>query len=162
MREEGSFSERVGARISPELKARIQEAITQHGYDSEADVVRAALWLYVEQHVEQQLEQINQQNQSLARRPEVSVIHDTNGAHHDRVEWALTVIAILVAMVGSKILNAVREEKIKPADLADEAIKETVYNWSIFWDKLRAGREAALHLRHHDPEQEVSAGDRHS
>lgn len=150
-KEEGLFSERVGARISPELKARVQETIAQHGYDSEADVVRAALWLYVEQNaqVEDELNRINQQNEDLAG-THIRTIHDTDESHHDRVEWALTVVIILVSMVGSKILNAVREEKIKPADLADEAIQETVYNWSILWKKLRAARYAVNHPNESD------------
>jgi Arc/MetJ-type ribon-helix-helix transcriptional regulator len=149
-REEGPFNERVGARISPELKARVQEAITKNGYDSEADVVREALWLYVEQNeqVEKQLHQINQQNESLSK-----AVHDGDESHHDRIEWALTVVVILVALVGSKILNTIREEKVKPAELADEAIQETVYNWSIFWKKMRAGRWAALQLPHHNGDE---------
>ncbi len=152
-KEESPFSERVGARISPELKTRIQQAIDTHGYDSEADVVRAALWLYVEQNeqVENELNQINQQNEALADTPKPSAI--PNEPRHDRIEWALTVIVILVSIVGSKILNAVREEKVKPADLADEAIQEAVYNWSILWKKLRIARLTSLHLS--DPTDDI-------
>jgi Arc/MetJ-type ribon-helix-helix transcriptional regulator len=148
-KEEGLFSERVGARISPELKTRVQEAIAKQGFDSEADVVRAALWLYVEQNeqVENELNQINQQNEALANTPKPPTIPDE--PRHDRIEWALTVIVILVSIVGSKILNAVREEKIKPSDLADEAIQEAVYNWSILWKKLRVARQTSLHLSDH-------------
>jgi len=150
-REEGTLSERVGARISPELKERVQEAIAKHGYDSEADVVRAALWMYVDQNepAEQPSEAVHQQPKNLT--------DSDNERHHDekrstdRVEWALTVVVILIALVGSKILNTIRDEKIKPAELADEAIQETIYNWSIFWQKMRAGRQAVEYLVHHEP-----------
>jgi Arc/MetJ-type ribon-helix-helix transcriptional regulator len=142
--DENTLSERVGARISPELKARVHEAIAKHGFDSEADVVRAALWLYVEQP-------------ESAATPVKADERPINPDHHeapsnDRLEWALTVVVILVAIVGSKILNAVREEKIKPAELADEAIQEAVYNWKVLWKRLRAGREASFHLDHHEVE----------
>lgn len=144
-REESPFSERVGARISPELKAKVHEAIAKHGYDSEADVVREALWLYVEQNakVEKQSNGLDPQPQDLT-----AIMQAVDASsHYDRIEWALTIVVILVSMVGSRILNALREEKVKPAELADEAIQEAVYNWSILWEKLRAGRQAALHLK---------------
>src|SRR5262245_1931363 len=144
-REEGQFSERVGARISPELKAKVHEAIAKHGYDSEADVVREALWLYVEQNgqAETQPNAVNPQSQDVS-----VMMHSADASpHHDRIEWALTVVVILVSIVGSKILNSMRDEKVKPAELADEAIQEAVYNWSILWEKLRAGRQAVLHLK---------------
>jgi len=40
---ESGFSERVGARISPELKAYLRELVDADIFDSEADAVREAL-----------------------------------------------------------------------------------------------------------------------
>lgn len=127
-RTESSFSERVGARISPELKARLQETAQQAGWDSEADLVREALWHYVEHRVPT---------------PAQALTPPDSADFEGRVEWLLTVLLILIGLVSSRILNTLRVEQVKPAELVDEAIQEAVYNRTILWTKLRAGRRAA-------------------
>ena len=120
-RTESTFSERIGARISPELKAQLQ-ALTESGqFESEADAVREALWAFVEQ-------------QPTTAAPPAPPIPD-------RLEWLMSVTVVLIALVGSRIMNALGQEKVKPAELVDEAIQETIYNHTILWQKLRAGQQ---------------------
>lgn len=133
-RTESSFSERVGARISPELKARLQEATQEAGWDSEADLVREALWHYVEHN---------------APAPAQTLEPVDTADFEDRTEWLLTVLLILIGLVSSRILNTLRVEQVKPAELVDEAIQEAVYNRTILWTKLRAGRRAAQRFEDH-------------
>lgn len=132
-RPESGYSERVGARISPELKAAVQDIVQQAGWDSEADLVRAALWRYVEQGAPLPQET-------------APALPPGSPAFEDRAEWLLTVLLILVGLVASRVLNTLRVEQVKPAELVDEAIQEAVYNRTILWAKLRAGRRAAQHL----------------
>lgn len=132
-REESGYSERVGARISPELKARLQDAMQEAGAGSEAEIVREALWRFVEQ-----------EHPSLPAPQPVSESTAPDAARfEDRIEWLLTVLLILVGLVASKILNTLRVEQVKPAELVDDAIQEAVFNRTILWTKLRAGRRAA-------------------
>lgn len=130
-RPESGYSERVGARISPELKALIQTTVRQTGWNSEADLLRAALWHYVEQGAPAP--------PAAAPTPPPPDRADLA----DRVEWLLTVLLILIGLAASRILNTLRVEQVKPAELVDEAIQEAVYNRTILWSKLRAGRRAA-------------------
>jgi hypothetical protein len=146
---EGPLSERVGARISPELKQHVHDLIGQRGFDSEADIVRAALWQYVGQN-DGQPQQVQLQLGQVDLHDDHKSSPDGDGASADRIEWILSVVLILIALVGSKTLNALREEKIKPAELADEAIQEAIYNRSILLQKLRAARRAVLHLDRQD------------
>ncbi len=131
-RTESSFSERVGARISPELKARLQEIVQQAGWDSEADLVREALWYYVEHRTP-----------APVPAPAQAIAPPESPDFEGRVEWLLTVLLILIGLVSSRILNTLRVEQVKPAELVDDAIQEAVYNRTILWTKLRAGRRAA-------------------
>lgn len=133
-RTESSLSERVGARISPELKARLQEIVQQAGWNSEADLVREALWHYVEHRAS---------TPAQAPTPAPAPTPPDSVAFEGRVEWLLTVLLILVGLVSSRVLNTLRVEQVKPAELVDEAIQEAVYNRTILWTKLRAGRRAA-------------------
>lgn len=127
-RPESGYSERVGARISPELKAAVQDLVRQTGWDSEADLVRAALWRYVEQG---------------APLPQEAAPLPARADFEERAEWLLTVLLMLAGLVASRVLNTLRVEQVKPAELVDEAIQEAVYNRSILWARLRAGRRAA-------------------
>lgn len=127
-RTESTFSQRIGARISPELKGQLQ-ALTESGqFDSEADIVREALWAYVEQ-VESGL--------APAQEP-APTPGDSSSP-----EWAMHVLLILTAMIGSRILNSLRPEQIKPAALMDEAIQETIFNQRILREKLAVARRLA-------------------
>jgi hypothetical protein len=121
----------------------------QSGFDSEADIVRAALWQYVGQN-DGQPQQVQLQLGQVDLHDDHKSSPDGDGASADRIEWILSVVLILIALVGSKTLNALREEKIKPAELADEAIQEAIYNRSILLQKLRAARRAVLHLDRQD------------
>ncbi|MGQ9888177.1 MAG: ribbon-helix-helix protein, CopG family [Aggregatilineales bacterium] len=134
-RTESSFSERVGARVSPELKARLQEIVQQAGWNSEADLVREALWHYVEHRAPAP--------PAPPPAPAQAAAPPESPDFEGRVEWLLTVLVILVGLVSSRVLNTLRVEQVKPAELVDEAIQEAVYNRTILWTKLRAGRRAA-------------------
>ena len=129
---ESGFSERVGARISPELKNYLRVLVDSGEYDNEADAVREALWHYIEQR-----EIVSQS----APTPE-----PTDMSHNDleRIEWLLNAVFIMLAIVGSRLLNALTNNKMAPAALADEAIQETIYNQSI----LRARLDKARHIAH--------------
>ncbi|MBZ0292789.1 MAG: hypothetical protein K8L99_09540 [Anaerolineae bacterium] len=128
-RTEGTFSERIGARISPELKAHLQ-ALTENGqFDSEADIVREALWMYVEQVAPSAIQE------AAPTTPQAQ----GSGS----MEWSMHVLLIMMAMLGSRILNTLRHEKIKPAELMDEAIQETIFNEKLLREKLMAAMKLA-------------------
>lgn len=148
-RQEGTYSERVGARISPELKTHLRQLAEDTRFDSEADLVREALWVYVERcgslpppsPTPPTIEQVIMADVSPPATPDD--VHELRHDLHttqDKMEWLLSVMLIMVGLIGSKVLNAVRTEQIKPAELVDEAIQESVYNHDILWRKLRAAR----------------------
>jgi Arc/MetJ-type ribon-helix-helix transcriptional regulator len=128
-RTESTYSERVGARISPELKEGLRELVEAGVFESEADAVRAALWQYVEQNA-------GKAPPRPARAPAAEA-DETNR------EWLMSALFVLVALVGSRILNALRREPITPAELADEALQETIYNHRLLHRKLAAARRIA-------------------
>jgi hypothetical protein len=131
-RDESGYSERVGARISPELKEHLRVLVDDGVYDSEADAVREALWQYVEQR-------------EIAPPPlPEPVVHET--ADNGQVEWLLSAVLVMLALVGSRLLNALTNSKTTPAALADEAIQETIYNHAILQKKLRAARHTSHDL----------------
>jgi hypothetical protein len=133
---ESGYSERVGARISPELKAHLQDVVQDGRFDSEADLVREALWHYVEHGTSDPVTAASAKGADPV-------------GFEDRAEWLLTVLLILIGMVSSRVLNTLRVEQVKPAELVDEAIQEAVYNRTILWTKLRAGRRAAQRFEDH-------------
>ncbi len=136
-RTESTFSERVGARISPELKMGLRELVDAGVFESEADAVREALWQYVEQCAGAPPAS-ETQPAAVAATPQLEPAEtDTD------TSWFLSALFVLVALVGSHILNALRREQITPADLADEAIQETIYNRRILQKKLAAARQIA-------------------
>ena len=138
-RTESTFSERVGARISPELKDHLKALVESEQFDSEADAVREALWAYVEQ------------GKSTPTTPPQPITSPSSPAmEQDRIQWLLTVVVIMLGIVSSKILNAVQSEKVKPAALVDEAIQESIYNHHILWEKLLVGQRMAQTLHHND------------
>lgn len=131
-RTESTFSERVGARISPELKMSLRELVDAGVFESEADAVREALWQYVEQRAgPHPVVPAEPESESQPEPP------TTEAA------WFMSALFVLVALVGSHILNALRREQITPAELADEAIQETIYNHRILHRKLAAARQIA-------------------
>jgi Arc/MetJ-type ribon-helix-helix transcriptional regulator len=131
-RTESTFSQRIGARISPELKASLQTLVDDGLFESEADTVREALWQFVEQTNGQ---------------PRPKTVTSPPGRELQRfeehTEWLFSVLLILLAMVGSRILQAVGAENIKPAALVDEAIQETIYNQALLHDRLQVGQAMA-------------------
>lgn len=140
-RTESTFSERVSARISPELKESLRELVAAGVFDSEADAMREALWLYVEQSAGAH---------PVERGPEPvepvegeSIVPPADQAH---LEWLTSALFVLIALVGSRILKALGQPAIVPAELADEAIQETIYNHHILRRKLAAARHIAQQL----------------
>ncbi len=152
-RTESTYSERVGARISPELKASLKDMLDDQRFDSEADVVREALWHYVERHSELVSPELSPSVQTVmpvtADTPAVDGHTAPIRAMQDQLEWSVSVLIVLLATIGSRLLGT-RGDKVKPADLVDNAIQEAVYNHDLLWYKLRIGRRA---LRQQDEEE---------
>lgn len=189
-RPEGNFTKNVSARVSPELKERMQAFIEENDdFETEADFMREALWYYLEKDIErptpieideaavsqmiaadeQTVDTLRRLNEAtLARLHQINEtaiielaemnqrtlaeIRAMNHAAQGRVEWTVKSLVILLALVGAKILNALRHEKIKPAELVDEALAETVYNRAILEYKLEKSRRAALKSEDTRPE----------
>ncbi|HLV36022.1 MAG TPA: hypothetical protein VKY59_12940 [Spirillospora sp.] len=140
-RTEGTYSERVGARVSPELKESLRELVSAGVIDSEADAVREALWQYVEKSAGRAS---RYGDGAATHRPGSDVrMGFDRGDSETRIEWLLSALFVLMALVGSHILNALRREQISPAELADDALQETIYNHRILQKKLAAARRAA-------------------
>ena len=133
-RTESGYSERVGARISPELKEHLRILVDNGVYDSEADAVRDALWFYVEQR---EIAPPPQPETQFTASPTAVPVTSDSG----QIEWLLSALFVLVALVGSRVLNALTNTRTTPAALADEAIQETIYNLPIIQRKIRAARE---------------------
>ena len=140
-RTESTLSERVGARISPELKESLRELVNAGVFDSEADAVREALWQYVEQSAG--THPIERGPEPAAVVPGDSVVQPADHAH---LEWLTSALFMLIALVGSRILKALGQPAIAPAELADEAIQETIYNHHILRRKLASARQIAQQL----------------
>ncbi len=148
-RTESTYSERVGARISPELKICLKDMVDDERFDSEADVVREALWHYVEQHSGSPLPP---PRDSTVPTPAPDSAHTGAPvrAVQDQLEWSMSVLIVLLATIGSRLLNGLRGTQVRPAELVDEAIQEAVYNHDLLWHKLRIGRRV---LRQQDEEE---------
>ena len=131
-RTESTLSERIGARVSPELKTSLQTLVDEGYFESEADTLREALWQYVEQ---------------LNDKPRPKAVPSAAGRElqglERRTEWLFSVLFILLAIVGSRILQALGTENIKPATLMDEAIQETIYNQALLRERLHLGQTIA-------------------
>jgi Arc/MetJ-type ribon-helix-helix transcriptional regulator len=138
-RTESTFSERVGARISPELKESLRELVSAGVFDSEADAVRAALWQYVEEAAGAHPVERGAEAEPA---PAVEAAPLADSPH---LEWLTSALFVLIALVGSRILKALGQPAV-PADLADEAIQETIYNHHILRRKLAAARQIAQEL----------------
>jgi Arc/MetJ-type ribon-helix-helix transcriptional regulator len=138
---ESTYSERVGARISPELKESLRELVDAGVFDSEADAVREALWQYVEQSAG--AHPIGRDPEPAAAVASDSVVQPADSSH---LEWLTSALFVLIALVGSRILKALGQPPVVPAELADEAIQETIYNHHILRKKLASARQIAQQL----------------
>lgn len=132
-RTESTFSERIGARISPELKGRLQGLVDNGYFESEADAVREALWQFAEQT----------DGTPRPPSPDPAASGQDLKAFEQRVEWLFSVLFILISIVGSHAIKAMHGDSIKPATLMDEAIQETIYNRQLLDERLKAGQAVA-------------------
>lgn len=137
---EGTLDKRVQASVPSELKDRIRELVDCEVYDSEAEIVRAALWDFVGEPP------------PSARSAAVEVEASTE-LHHDLKErldllaWLLTVCLLLLAAVASRLLEAIAREKIEPMQLLDQALRRSVDERDSARRKLAAGWRAFREVR---------------
>lgn len=120
-----SQSVRVTARITPELHTLLRQVRIARRFDSDADLVRAALRAYLD----------DQSEQVASRR------HFNASFKHrmDRVEWHLTVITCLLAQALALLIARITGEKLPGDALLDQAIRLAVHDRHALAERLDEG-----------------------
>lgn len=106
MKKSESYSERVGATVTPELKDRMRALVEQGAFSSEADLVREALAQYVENPG-------GSQPVASASTPGI-----------ERLAGLVSLMIYTNALVGSQILSLLTGKQIQPASLIVSAVAD--------------------------------------
>ena len=134
---EAAFDARVQANIPSDLKVCVRELVKSNKYDSEAEIVREALWRFVHQP-------------SIPASPRPTITPEptpppdglTLGdfkSRMDLIAWMLTLVLMLVATVGSKLMKAQTGENISPIKLLEQVTTATGQNREALRRQLAAG-----------------------
>lgn len=135
---ESALDKRVQASVPSELKERIRELVEHQLYDSEAEVIRAALWQFIEGEIPfetpadgfSHVEALN------------ADLHRDLKERMDLLAWLMTVGLLLIATIASRILQALTREPVQPMSLLDQALNSSIHERELARRKLAAGWRA--------------------
>ena len=119
-------SVRVYARITPELHTLLQQVRVAKRFESDADLVRAALRAY-----------LDDQSDQVASKRHFSASFQRR---INRVEWHLTVLTYLLAQALAMLIAQVTGQKLPGDALLDQAIRLAVQNRQSLAERLEEGR----------------------
>ncbi|MAU12416.1 MAG: hypothetical protein CL607_21510 [Anaerolineaceae bacterium] len=119
-------SVRVYARITPELYTLFQQVRIAKRYESDADLMRAALRAYLQKQSDQVASK-RYFNVSMQRRL-------------SQVDWHLTVITTLLAHALAMLISSVSGQKLSPEKLLDQSIRLAAEKHSGLTKQLEASQ----------------------
>lgn len=113
---------RVYARITPDLHTLLQQVRVAKRFDSDADLVRAALRAYLNEAPDQ-IASKRHFNRTLRRRM-------------NRLDWHLTVITYLLSQALGLLISQSTGQKVPGAALVDQAIRLASQNHRLLAERL--------------------------
>ena len=119
-------SVRVYARITPELHTLLQQVRVAKRFESDADLLRAALRAY-----------LDDQSDQVASKRHFSASFQRR---INRVEWHLTVLTYLLAQALAMLIAQATGQKLPGDALLDQAIRLAVQNRQSLAERLDEGR----------------------
>jgi Arc/MetJ-type ribon-helix-helix transcriptional regulator len=118
-------SVRVYARITPELHTLLQQVRVAKRFETDADLMRAALRAYLDEQSDQVASK-RHFSASMQRRM-------------NRVEWHLTVITYLIAQACSLLIAHATGQKLQSDVLLEQAIRMAVQKRQLLSERLDDG-----------------------
>ena len=136
---DNNYDKRVQASVPVELKERVREMVEHEVFESEAELVRAALWQFldgespsaiVQPHSSQDVESVSVE------------LHNDLKERLDLLAWLNTVLLLLLASIASRLFEAITREKVEPMQWIEQALRSSVQEQDDARRKLAAGWRA--------------------
>jgi hypothetical protein len=132
------FDKRIQANIPSELKMRVRGMVERKEFESEAEVVRAALWRLVDSPAP-----VIPSESAAASSPAAPIIgvplselHGDLKNRMDLIAWLLTVTLMLLATIACKVLRALGDTSTEPMLLLDQTLRASVQERDALRHKL--------------------------
>lgn len=138
---DSNLDKRVQASVPVELKERVRDLVAHDLFDSEAEVVRAALWQFFDG------ENTFDQQQSAITDDRSADLHRDLKERLDLLAWLQTVALLLLAAVASRLLHTITREEVEPMELIDQALRSSVNKRDSARRQLAAGWRAFRGIR---------------
>jgi hypothetical protein len=162
---EGTYDKRIQANISSELKERVRELVKKGEFESEAELVRAALWEMIEpKPLEPPKAAVIPPHDEtpplpFAENADDHMHHDLKG-RLDLLAWMMTLSLTMMATLGSRLLRA-RGEDVSSSLLIEETVHTAVQQREGLRRRLSVGWRAfnqAGWVAHHNGSNGSSPG----
>jgi hypothetical protein len=131
------FDKRIQANIPSELKVRVRGMVERQEYESEAEVVRAALWRLVDGPAPAAPPE---PAASISAAPAIEVplseLHNDLKNRMDLIAWLLTVALMLMTTIACKLLRALGDTSTEPMMLLDQTLRTSVHEREAIRRKL--------------------------
>lgn len=134
---DNNLDKRVQASVPVELKERVREMVEHKVFESEAELVRAALWQFLDGEDTYALTQPDDTVEAVS-----AELHNDLKERLDLLAWLNTVILLLLAGIASRLLEAITREKVTPMQLVEQALRSSIQEQDEARRKLAAGWRA--------------------
>lgn len=135
-----NYDKRVQASVPSELKERIREMVDNEVFESEAELVRAALWQFMDGEAAYPL--TKPESRYGGGEAASEELHNDLKERLDLLAWLNTVILLLLAEMSSRLLETFTREKVEPMRLVEQALRRSVEEQDEARRKLAAGWRA--------------------
>ncbi|MBI5666834.1 MAG: hypothetical protein HZC41_02405 [Chloroflexi bacterium] len=142
---DNNLDRRVQANVPVELKERVRDLVEHQLFESEAEVVRAALWQFFD----------GENSFALPQQPaaggEASLeLHRDLKERLDLLAWLHTVTLLLLAAIASRLLEAMTHQKVEPNQLIEQALRSSADERDSTRRQLAAGWRAFRDVKAHN------------
>ena len=147
---DNNLDKRVQASVPVELKERVREMVEHKVFESEAELVRAALWQFLDGEDTYALTQPDDTVEAVS-----AELHNDLKERLDLLAWLNTVILLLLAGIASRLLEAITREKVTPMQLVEQALRSSIQEQDDARRKLAAGWRAFKRAGRQDGKTQV-------
>lgn len=149
---DNNYDKRVQASVPVELKERVREMVEHEVFESEAELVRAALWQFLDGESASALAQTD----SIQDVETVSAeLHNDLKERLDLLAWLNTVLLLLLAGIASRLYEAITREKVEPMQWIEQALRSSIQEQDDARRKLAAGWRAFKRAGRQDGKTQV-------
>lgn len=141
---DNNLDRRVQASVPVELKERVRDLVEHQLFESEAEVVRAALWQFFDGENQFAL------SQSASSDDISTELHRDLKERLDLLAWLHTVTLLLLAAIACRLLEAITHQKIEPSQLIEQALRSSADERDSTRRQLAAGWRAFRGIKAHN------------